>query len=198
MAGREEPVQSALNYEDVSISLEMIGLRGRRRLASVAVVILAVAAATPLANSEETDDSPRRQPGMSLANEKSHGELQRGPGLEFDRYVIEFELRVEQDDHSRAMDAFSKLRGLGSELIPHELWYVHATVCDQEGLLGEALESVNTYIRAAGRDGKHYRDALRLSVLIRDKVEQRERERQAAQRQLEVEQAARERLATKV
>ena len=93
--------------------------------------------------------------------------LRSGRGV--DRHVVEFELRVEQEDHSGAIDTFARMRRLGSEYIPHELWYVHATICDRSGLLHSARESLNVYIDAAGRDGKHYRDALRLWVLVGDR-----------------------------
>ncbi|MYF28159.1 MAG: SUMF1/EgtB/PvdO family nonheme iron enzyme [Gammaproteobacteria bacterium] len=104
-------------------------------------------------------------------------------GIEFDRLVAEFELRIEQRELRRAVEAFAEMQRVASGSIPHELWYQHAVACHEAGLLDAALESANQYVLVAGREGEHYRQALRLSVLIRDRLEEAERERQAAERE---------------
>ena len=115
--------------------------------------------------------------------------------LEFDRLIVEFELRIEQHEPVQALSIFERLRRLDADAIPETLWYTHAALCDESGMLERAIESLNTYVQRAGRDGKHYRDALRLSVMVKDKLEQRELAQRAADRQRENERAARQRIA---
>ena len=115
--------------------------------------------------------------------------------LEFDRLIVEYELRLEQNDLGRALSIFEEARRIDADSIPETLWYEHATLCDEEGLLELSIDSLNTYIQRAGREGKHYRDALKLSVIVKDKLEQRERAQRAADRQKEREQAARQSIA---
>ena len=162
-------------------------------MAGMAFVLISVAG-QPSANAEEKADSTSGRQETNRAEGPNGPEARDVAGVEFDRHVVEFELRVEQNDSAEAIATFGEMQRLGFEFIPHELWYVHATLCEREGLLEAALKSANTYVELAGRDGQHYRDALRLSVVIRDKVEQREQELQAAERQRQVEQASRERL----
>lgn len=154
-----------------------------KSVATVVALVLATAQAADPASSGATDPV---------------GDDGRPPtDIEFDRLVAEFELRVEQGDRHKAIAVFANMRRGAPGSIPHELWFDHAEACYEAGLLEAALESANEYIQLAGREGDRYREALRLSVLIRDEVEQAERERRAEDRQRELERARWERLEAK-
>ncbi len=115
------------------------------------------------------------------------GESSASP-LALDRRIAEFELRVEDGQHAKALAAFDALRAMDpdSESIPPALWYAHARLCDELGILDAAVDSVNVYLRLAGRRGEHYRAALRLSIRLEDKAAQARREAELeAQRQRE-------------
>ena len=166
-------------------------------LAGVVLVAMTLAGGEPLANLEQTADSAGGQHGSDPLNTPNGTKLHFPPDVLLDRHVVEFELRVEQQDYAKAIQAFTAMRKLGAASIPPKLWYVHATICDETGKVHSAWESVSEYIKLAGRDGEHYRDALRLSVLLGDKIDQLEIERRAEERQRELERMARQRLATK-
>lgn len=95
--------------------------------------------------------------------------------LNVDRLAAEFELRVEQGRDAAAALVFKRLKRTGTEAIPVELWLTHARVCDRLGILEEAIDSTEKYLSLAGRAGKGYSDALRLSVALRDKHEEAQR-----------------------
>lgn len=113
--------------------------------------------------------------------------------LEADHQVAEFEYRLEQKDTVRALKAFEALRGLGDESVPVRLWYSHAVVCNEIGRVELAVASIEKYLTLAGREGEHYRQALRLSVVLNDKLEAAKQRRDAEEKKRRRDEYRRER-----
>ena len=122
-------------------------------------------------------------------------------GLALDLRIAEFELRMEQGKSVAALEAFKALRKVAPSpaAIPAELWYDYAVLCDSMDMLERAADSVKTYLEVAGRDGAQYKSALRLSVVLEDKVAKRKRDAEHEARRMRAEfarQQEAERIAT--
>ena len=119
--------------------------------------------------------------------EDGQGASSAAMDLAIDAYLVKFQLRVEQGNVVDALATFEAVRESDSSAIPVELWYTHAKLCKEQGMFEIARQSIETYIQAAGREGEHYRDAIRLSILIQDEIDRSDRERRVAERQRELE-----------
>ena len=91
--------------------------------------------------------------------------LQLPPDMQADRYLLQAEERIERRNFAAAKQSLDRILVLqdqhGLEL-PQEFFFRYAEVVERLGLYDEAIESVTKYLTLAGRDGEHYRDALRL------------------------------------
>ena len=86
------------------------------------------------------------------------------PEIQMDRYLIQAEERIRRQNFfgaKEALDRILELQGRGLE-IPAVIHFRHAEVSARAGLHQEAIDSVTRYLNLTGRDGHHYRDALRL------------------------------------
>ena len=93
------------------------------------------------------------------------------PEIMVDRYLLRAERLLEAKDHEGALDMMSKIRALQNEhdlTVPEEFHFKYAQVAFSAGSLQAAVDSVNKYLAAAGREGEFYREALELL----DEVEQ--------------------------
>ena len=91
--------------------------------------------------------------------------LQLPPDMQADRYLLQAEEQIERRNFAAAKQSLDRILALqeqhGLEL-PEEFFFRYAEVVERLGLYDEAIESVTKYLTLAGRDGEHYRDALRL------------------------------------
>ena len=91
--------------------------------------------------------------------------LQLPPDMQADRYLLQAEEQIERRNFDAAKQSLDRILALqeqhGLEL-PEEFFFRYAEVVERLGLYDEAIESVTKYLTLAGRDGAHYRAALRL------------------------------------
>ena len=91
--------------------------------------------------------------------------LQLPPDMQADRYLLQAEEQIEKRNFAAAKQSLDRILALqdqhGLEL-PAEFFFRYAEVLQRLGLFDEAIESVTKYLTLAGRDGEHYREALRL------------------------------------
>ena len=91
--------------------------------------------------------------------------LQLPPDMQADRYLLQAEEQIERRNFTAAKQSLDRILALqdqhGLEL-PEEFFFRYAEVVERLGLYDEAIEAVTKYLTLAGRDGEHYRAALRL------------------------------------
>ena len=91
--------------------------------------------------------------------------LQLPPDMQADRYLLQAEEQIERRNFAAAKQSLDRILALqdqhGLEL-PQEFFFRYAEVVERLGLYDEAIEAVTKYLTLAGRDGEHYRAALRL------------------------------------
>ena len=90
---------------------------------------------------------------------------QLSPEIQADRFLMQAEDRIQKQDFAGAKAALDRILELEAEhglTIPEAFHFRHAEVALRVGLHEEAIESVTRYLTVAGRDGEHYREALRL------------------------------------
>ena len=90
---------------------------------------------------------------------------QLSPEIQADRFLMQAEDRIQKQDFAGAKAALDRILDLEEEhglTIPEAFHFRHAEVAQRVGDHEEAIESVTRYLTAAGRDGEHYREALRL------------------------------------
>ena len=91
--------------------------------------------------------------------------VQLSPEIQADRYLMQAEDRIQKQDFAGAKAALDRILELEAEhglTIPEAFHFRHAEVALRVGQHEEAIESVTRYLTVAGRDGEHYREALRL------------------------------------
>ena len=91
--------------------------------------------------------------------------VQLPPEIQVDRYLLRADRLMESNDPKGALDVMGKIVALQKEhnlTLPDEFHFKHAEVALSAGVLGEAIDAVNTYLLKAGREGKFYREALEL------------------------------------
>ena len=92
------------------------------------------------------------------------------PEILFDQYQLQAEQKITQKDHEGALKSLQKILDLQNDnglTLPEAFHFKYAQVTFSVGRLGAALESLNQYLVAAGRDGEFYREAL----LLLDRVQ---------------------------
>ena len=100
---------------------------------------------------------------MLLANQGPAAQL--SPEIQADRFLMQAEDRIQKQDFAGAKAALDRILELEAEhglTIPEAFHFRHAEVAQRVGQHEEAIESVTRYLTVAGRNGEHYREALRL------------------------------------
>ena len=91
--------------------------------------------------------------------------LQLPPEIQADRYLLEAEKEIQEQDFEgakAAMDRILELQAQHGLELPEQFFFRYAEVVERLGLYDEAVEFVMKYLTLAGRDGEHYREALEL------------------------------------
>jgi hypothetical protein len=87
------------------------------------------------------------------------------PEITVDRYLLRAERLLAEKDHQAALEVMNKIIALQKEhelTLPEEFHFQYARLALSAGSLQTAMESVNRYLAAAGREGEFYREALKL------------------------------------
>ncbi len=87
------------------------------------------------------------------------------PDMEADRFLLQAESAIEQQDFERAKTTMDRILELQAEHdleLPEQFSFRYAQVLERLGLYDEAMETVTGYLTQAGRDGDFYREALEL------------------------------------
>lgn len=91
--------------------------------------------------------------------------LQLPPEIQADRYLLEAEKEIQEQDYASAKDALDRILALqvqhGLDL-PEQFFFRYAEVMERLGLYDGAVEHVMKYLMLTGQDGEHYREALEL------------------------------------
>ena len=87
------------------------------------------------------------------------------PEITVDRYLLRAEQMMTENNYKAALDLMDKIVALQKEhglTLPEAFHFKYAQVAFSAGSFPVALESVNRYLAAVGREGEFYREALRL------------------------------------
>ena len=98
------------------------------------------------------------------------------PEILADSYLLRVEQAIGEGDHTRARAGIDKLILLQKEHeldLPDEFQFRYAKAAAAAGLADEALDAVVKYLTAAGREGRHYVEALQLMNKAQDEIEGR-------------------------
>ena len=98
------------------------------------------------------------------------------PDIIADSYLLRAEQAVRDGEYPRAQAEINKILDLQKEHeldLPDEFYFRYAKAADSADLPERALESVVTYLSAAGREGPHYAEALELMNKAQDEIEGR-------------------------
>ena len=112
------------------------------------------------------------------------GAGQLPPEVQADRYLLQAEREIREQDFVRAkaaMDGILELQAQHGLELPDEFLFRYAEVLERLALYDEAIEFVTRYLTAVGRGGAHYREALELLDSAEDTLRQVELERQLAE-----------------
>ena len=93
------------------------------------------------------------------------------PDIVADRELVRAERLISEGDHSGALEAMNRIVALQGEhnlALPEEFHFKYAEVALAAGRVEDAVDAVNQYLVAVGREGSFYREALELL----DSVEQ--------------------------
>ena len=96
------------------------------------------------------------------------------PEILVDQYLLEADQRMAQKDAAGAYEAIQRILALQEEhdlTLPEEFHFKSAQVAFAAGSFSSALESVNQYLVAAGRDGAFYQKALELLLATQASAE---------------------------
>ncbi len=91
--------------------------------------------------------------------------MQLPPDMEADRFLLQAETAIEEQDFERAkatMDRILELQAEHDLELPEQFSFRYAQVLERLGLHDEAMETATRYLTLAGRDGEFYREALEL------------------------------------
>ena len=115
------------------------------------------------------------------------------PEILIDQRLVRVDRLLARDDHRAAHDVMNEVLALQREhevALPAEFAFKYAQVASAAGLPETAVESLNDYLLAAGREGEFYREALELLESAEEAVRQVAAERrraEAARRRAEAE-----------
>ena len=121
--------------------------------------------------------------------------LQLPPDIQADRYLVEAEKQIQEQEYEGAKAAMDRILALQAQHgleIPEEFFYRYAEVLDRLELHDEAIEFATKYLTLAGRDGAHYRAALELLVEVEQAKVAAEAAAEEARRRAEATAAAAE------
>ena len=116
------------------------------------------------------------------------GDAQLSPAMQMDLYAVEAERHSESGNYASALAALDRVLAVQAEHdlpLPDAFWFQYAQVARQAERYADAVEAVTRYLTTVGREGAHYREALKLldraqtearMAEIRQKSEQRRRE----------------------
>ena len=93
--------------------------------------------------------------------------VQLPPDMMVDKYLLQAKMLREEKDHKGALEAMSRIVALQKEhdlTLPEAFPFQYAQTALAAGLVQAAIESVNRYLSATGREGKYYQEALALLV----------------------------------
>ena len=93
------------------------------------------------------------------------------PDIEADRELVRAERLISEEDPAGALEAMNRILALQTEhnlTLPEEFHFKYAEVALAARRVQDAVDSVNKYLVAVGREGSFYREALELL----DSVEQ--------------------------
>ena len=144
-------------------------------LAAPAVVESPPAPAAAVINPEDEDNAPAAQAARST---------QLPPEILVDRRLLRVERLLAAANHQAAHDVMNEIIALEREhdvALPAEFPFRFAQVAFAAGLAETAVEHVNEYLLAAGRDGEFYREALELLDSAEDTVRRAAAERRRAE-----------------
>ena len=91
--------------------------------------------------------------------------VQLPPEIQADRYLLDAERAIEEQDFEGAKTAMDRILELQTQHdleLPEEFPFRYAEVLARLELYDEAVELVTQYLMLTGRDGEHYRAALEL------------------------------------
>ena len=113
---------------------------------------------------------PAGRPAPSPGSPGGSSDGRLPPEVRLDEYLMEAQMLSEEKDHKGALEALERIVALqkkhGLEL-PKEFPFRYAQTALAAGSYQAAMDSVNRYLSAAGREGKHYREALAVRVKSR-------------------------------
>ena len=98
------------------------------------------------------------------------------PEILADSYLLRVEQAIGEGDHNRARAEIDKINLLEKENeldLPDEFHFRYAKAAAAAGLPDDALDAVVKYLTAAGREGRHYVEALELMNKAQDAIEAR-------------------------
>ena len=123
------------------------------------------------------------------------------PEVQADRYTVQAQLALEEQDYAGARVALEKILELKAQhdlLVPAEFYFQYADVLQRTGAAAVALENVRHYLERVGREGQSYMAALKLMARLEREIaelEKAERERAARAERERAARAERERAA---
>ena len=85
------------------------------------------------------------------------------PEIQVDRLLVQAEREVKDGEHGSAVLTFERILKVSEDhglAVPTAFWFRQAGVLHSAGLHERAVEASTRYLKEAGREGKHYREAL--------------------------------------
>ena len=105
------------------------------------------------------------------------------PEVLVDKFLLQAKMLSEEKNHKGALEAMERIVALQKEhdlTLPEAFPFRYAQTALAAGAAQAAIDSANRYLSVAGREGKHYREALELLV----KAERKPRQPDANQAEL--------------
>ena len=117
------------------------------------------------------------------------------PDVQADRYAVQAQSAMEDQDYARARAALEKILELQARhdlLVPAEFYFQYAVVLQRTGAAAAALDNVRHYLERVGREGQSYMAALKLMDRLERKIAELEKAARARAERERVERAERE------
>ena len=89
------------------------------------------------------------------------------PEIMMDRHLLQAEQLMAEEDYEAALDEMNKIVALQREhdlALPDAFHFKYAQAAFSAGSVQAAIDSLNQYLAASGRDGEFYREALELLI----------------------------------
>ena len=97
------------------------------------------------------------------------------PEMLVDKYLLQAQILSEEKNHKDALEAMDRIVALQKEhdlTLPEDFPFQYAQTALAAGSVQAAVDSANRYLTAAGKEGKHYREALELLVRAERKLQE--------------------------